>query len=346
MTSIKDRCSVHSISAGSAPSINNLGDNMEAYKVEDAPYEHDRTFCCRSAISSRHGLYYEFTWEEHRAEALATADEEYGNGTSWDLVPKEPVQPKKKEESGIGRKKRRLGPIREEDEEEAGSAIGDGEYRDEEVSVQSSDTEEAEVAASEEEEEEEEDLPRTPSRKRKRAPSTPRRKRTNTLAAPTPHSKAALKARANRKRIAVRPLPADRSTDISLHLEGLPQDPWLRAMHVLHVASRPEELPCRDEEYRKVLRSVEELVDEGSGGCVCMSVFVNGQVGCQLTCIVLCADISGVPGTGKTATVHAVVRELKRMAEHNVRPCPISYSCVRTHGLHRTGRQSVHLCGN
>ena len=30
-------------------------------------------------------------------------------------------------------------------------------------------------------------------------------------------------------------------------------------------------------------------------------------------------DISGVPGTGKTATVHAVVRELKRMATHNVR---------------------------
>ena len=29
-------------------------------------------------------------------------------------------------------------------------------------------------------------------------------------------------------------------------------------------------------------------------------------------------DISGVPGTGKTATVHAVVRELKRMAEQNV----------------------------
>lgn len=32
------------------------------------------------------------------------------------------------------------------------------------------------------------------------------------------------------------------------------------------------------------------------------------------------SDISGVPGTGKTATVHAVVRELKRMAANNVRP--------------------------
>ena len=37
--------------------------------------------------------------------------------------------------------------------------------------------------------------------------------------------------------------------------------------------------------------------------------------------LIVGTDISGVPGTGKTATVHAVVRELKRMAEQNV--CPV-----------------------
>jgi origin recognition complex subunit 1 len=31
-------------------------------------------------------------------------------------------------------------------------------------------------------------------------------------------------------------------------------------------------------------------------------------------------DIAGVPGTGKTATVHAVVKELKRKAEDGVSP--------------------------
>ena len=32
----------------------------------------------------------------------------------------------------------------------------------------------------------------------------------------------------------------------------------------------------------------------------------------------LTPDIAGVPGTGKTATVHAVVKELKRKAEDGV----------------------------
>jgi Cdc6-like AAA superfamily ATPase len=37
-------------------------------------------------------------------------------------------------------------------------------------------------------------------------------------------------------------------------------------------------------------------------------------------------DIPGVPGTGKTATVHAVVRELKRMAESNVCSLGVGHS--------------------
>lgn len=146
--------------------------------------------------------------------------------------------------------------------------------------------------------------PRTP-RKRKRGTttsvtSTPRRRRAANTAAPTPHSKAALRARALKKRqLAVRPPPGPSAAD-EFALSVVSTDPWLRAMHVLHVASRPEgtgtRLPCREGEYARVLTSVEELLDEGSGGCV---------------------YISGVPGTGKTATVHAVVRELKRMAEDN-----------------------------
>jgi len=47
------------------------------------------------------------------------------------------------------------------------------------------------------------------------------------------------------------------------------KNPWLRAMHALHVGARPEALPCRTEEYGRVMRAVEELLEEGSGGCIC-----------------------------------------------------------------------------
>jgi Cdc6-like AAA superfamily ATPase len=41
-------------------------------------------------------------------------------------------------------------------------------------------------------------------------------------------------------------------------------------------------------------------------------------------------DIAGVPGTGKTATVHAVVKELKRKAEDGVSaPHPVSPVALR-----------------
>ena len=55
------------------------------------------------------------------------------------------------------------------------------------------------------------------------------------------------------------------------------RDPWLRTMHALHVGSRPDSLPCREEEYNKVPRCISELLEEGSGGCVCKSIFIYLQ---------------------------------------------------------------------
>lgn len=121
--------------------------------------------------------------------------------------------------------------------------------------------------------------PRTPSKRNKRAAAlrTPSKRRGPARAAPTPHSKAALRARANRTRtrqLAVRPPPGPGAAlDDEFDLASVGDDPWLRAMHVLHVAARPEgtgsRLPCRDAEYTRVLGAVEELIEEGSGGCVC-----------------------------------------------------------------------------
>ena len=109
-------------------------------------------------------------------------------------------------------------------------------------------------------------IPRTPSRRdRSKSTMTPRRK-----AAPTPHSKAALRARLEMKRRRISQQVASQTTFTdAMDIGHLPKDARLRAMHALHVGSKPEALPCREDEYADVLSKVLELVDEGAGGCVC-----------------------------------------------------------------------------
>ncbi|KAH9029301.1 P-loop containing nucleoside triphosphate hydrolase protein [Lactarius deliciosus] len=246
----------------------------------------ENTFFCANAVDSRRGLYYELDWRGHREQSLerAKADSaEWGSGAPWVIA----VQP-------VVKRRRK---VTEEDPGPAQGADSDGEYKDGASSGVDSAArtlppdDDAAMAT-----------PRTPSKRRRRAasaastPTTPRRKRVApaALAAPTPHSKRAIRARARRP-VMLAP-PPEMAGAFALGEASTEKDPWLRAMHALHVGARPEALPCRTEEYARVMRAVEELLEEGSGGCI---------------------YISGVPGTGKTATVHAVVRELKRMAEQN-----------------------------
>ncbi|ELU42571.1 replication control protein 1 [Rhizoctonia solani AG-1 IA] len=134
-------------------------------------------------------------------------------------------------------------------------------------------------------------------------PKTPSRPRVKGIAAPTPHSKAALRKR--RSAIDLSRLRgisnADGDPSLGVAASSLPDtvgsDPHVRAMYALHVGARPGALPCRDNELIRVLGDVADLVTSGVGGCI---------------------YISGLPGTGKTATVHAVIRELKGMAMRNV----------------------------
>ena len=62
------------------------------------------------------------------------------------------------------------------------------------------------------------------------------------------------------------------------------------AQRRLHVSAVPTSLPCREEEFAEIFGYVESKLREGTGGC---------------------CYISGVPGTGKTATVMEVVRYLQ-----------------------------------
>ncbi|KZT53863.1 P-loop containing nucleoside triphosphate hydrolase protein [Calocera cornea HHB12733] len=99
---------------------------------------------------------------------------------------------------------------------------------------------------------------------------------------------------------------------------SLPSDPYLRALATLHVSATPDDLPCRDEEFERVLGKVEGLLEEGEGGCI---------------------YISGVPGTGKTATVHAVVRTLHARAQASEIP---PFTFLEVNGLKLTDAREAY----
>lgn len=222
-------------------------------------------YFCNLAVDGRRGLFYELDWEAHRDQATTMDPDD--TGARWVVAVKD-VQTKERQ------KRKRIAKHAESDNDGDSSDEYQASMKDEEP--EGSETAEIEPAddLSLSSEEEDDLVVRTPSKKRKAKPQivTPRSsKRTRkTLAAPTPHSKAALKARAKKaqlKSIPIRPPPPELAFN-SLKLK-LPEDPWLRAMQVLHVGARPDVLPCREEEFGRILRAVEGLLEEGSGGCVC-----------------------------------------------------------------------------
>ncbi|KAG6812758.1 hypothetical protein H0H92_000673 [Tricholoma furcatifolium] len=239
--------------------------------------------------------YYDLDWEVHwRKARKATSNPPLESDAEWDdgVAAWNVEIPKKKGSSKPHSKKpRKIASV------ESGSESGlatDGNYED--ASDSETDDDPMEELGDDDDENDagsdEEDYSQMPSRKRKRglSASHPPSKRRTATATPRKRGKKRVKANAASDKFSIRP---DTLTFAVEDLSHLPRDPWLRSMHVLHVGSRPDALPCREEEFEKVLRCVGELLEEGSGGCV---------------------YISGVPGTGKTATVHAVVQQLKRMA--------------------------------
>ncbi|KAJ3281121.1 Origin recognition complex, subunit 1 [Rhizoclosmatium sp. JEL0117] len=68
------------------------------------------------------------------------------------------------------------------------------------------------------------------------------------------------------------------------------EDPLARVRELLHVSHVPEVLPCRDAQFEEVYTYLVSAVEKGGGECI---------------------YISGVPGTGKTATVRQVIKTLQ-----------------------------------
>lgn len=75
--------------------------------------------------------------------------------------------------------------------------------------------------------------------------------------------------------------------------------PYALARERLHVSAVPDSLPCREDEFMDIMGYIESAIHEATGTCV---------------------YISGVPGTGKTATVLEVIRHLQQQAEDKTIP--------------------------
>uniref|UniRef100_A0A8C8VE66 Origin recognition complex subunit 1 n=1 Tax=Pelusios castaneus TaxID=367368 RepID=A0A8C8VE66_9SAUR len=87
----------------------------------------------------------------------------------------------------------------------------------------------------------------------------------------------------------------------------------------LHVSAIPGSLPCREEEFQDIYNFVESKLIDGTGGCM---------------------YISGVPGTGKTATVHEVIHCLQQAAENDELP---SFQLIEINGMKLTDPHQAYV---
>lgn len=87
----------------------------------------------------------------------------------------------------------------------------------------------------------------------------------------------------------------------------------------LHVSAVPKSLPCRENEYMEIYSFLEGSITDKIGGCM---------------------YISGVPGTGKTATTTAVIRALKEEADNGEIP---AFEFVEINGMRITEPRKAYV---
>ncbi|NXY43150.1 ORC1 protein, partial [Ceuthmochares aereus] len=165
-------------------------------------------------------------------------------------------------------------------------------------------------------EEEESDVPCTPEKKIKssRTFSTPKSSRKSLVHTPakTP-KKMPLPGTPKTPRNATPEIPRRRCA--AQKPASMLEEARLR----LHVSATPESLPCREEEFQDIYNFVESKLIDGTGGCM---------------------YISGVPGTGKTATVHEVVRRLQQATENDDLP---PFQFVEVNGMKLTDPHQAYV---
>ncbi|KFW64437.1 Origin recognition complex subunit 1 [Pygoscelis adeliae] len=159
-------------------------------------------------------------------------------------------------------------------------------------------------------EEEENDVLCTPEKKTKssRIFSTPKSSRKSSFHTPVK----TLKKTVRKPRTPKTPRNATPEIPRRSHEAQKPASILEEARLRLHVSAIPESLPCREEEFQDIYNFVESKLIDGTGGCM---------------------YISGVPGTGKTATVHEVISCLQQAAENDDLP---SFQFIEINGMKLT----------
>ncbi|XP_040262854.1 origin recognition complex subunit 1 [Bufo bufo] len=187
--------------------------------------------------------------------------------------------------------------------------LSDGDFEELDEDADFVPLKQSEVLISSEDDEEEEAVRESPKRSaRKRStPRTPTSSRKNSARTPnkTPLSKAVHGAT---PKIPERNQPIHKPANV---LE--------EARIRLHVSAVPESLPCREQEYQDVYSFVESKLLDRTGGCM---------------------YISGVPGTGKTATVHEVIRSLQAAIEEDELP---SFQFIEINGMKLTDPHQAYV---
>ncbi|NWU04692.1 ORC1 protein, partial [Urocynchramus pylzowi] len=185
---------------------------------------------------------------------------------------------------------------------------------DEEDFLSSSDSS---YSSSSEEEDDDDDMPCTPEKKPKssRIFSTPNSSRKSAV-----HTPAKTLKKTVRFHITPR-TPRNATPEIPRRIQAAqePASVLEEARLRLHVSAIPESLPCREEEFQDIYNFVESKLIDGTGGCM---------------------YISGVPGTGKTATVHEVIRCLQQAAENEELP---PFQFVEINGMKLTDPHQAYV---
>ncbi|CAG8505700.1 7412_t:CDS:2, partial [Scutellospora calospora] len=94
--------------------------------------------------------------------------------------------------------------------------------------------------------------------------------------------------------VRVKSVPAFTPLDLRITPTGKPETCYDKARAMLQLDEVPDYLPCREREHKQIYDKVKSAIEEFSGH----RIFISGQ-----------------PGTGKTATVRQVVKNLQRKVD-------------------------------